>query len=363
MTLTELSYYIRKYFFHVVLFFLVILIAIYSIRLFTILQSRRTASRDRINPIFQALPNPLSQLEETTEGYKFSLDNIDGRPTTATDSAQVFLLLEPPASRFGADEKAHLMAKSLGFDIDSTRPRILGSQAIYTDPAQKLKVDLESFNFTYERLFEDDPTIFEGTTAPTAIEAESRAKLILQQLDVYPRELSNGQTNIIYFYFDPVSRTVKTIQTDAAATAQESPNMVEVDFSRPDLGGLPVVSSTYYNTQNYVLMTFYTNSDYKILKSQIQYQERSADQIGVYPVRTGDEAYADLQKGEGFIIQNPTKEKSVTIKKMFLAYYDSDQTQQYLQPVYVFLGEENNFVAYVPAVAKDYIVEPSGASQ
>jgi hypothetical protein len=139
--------------------------------------------------------------------------------------------------------------------------------------------------------------------------------------------------------------------------------MVEVDFSRPDLGGIPVVSSTYYNTQNYVLMAFYTNGDYKVLKSQIQYQERSTDQIGVYPVRTGDEAYADLQKGEGYIIQNPTKEKSVTIKKMFLAYFDSDQTQQYLQPVYVFLGEENNFVAYVPAIAKDYIVEPSDASQ
>jgi hypothetical protein len=363
MTLTELSFYIRKYFFHVVLFFLVILITAYSIRLFSILQSRRSAQTDRINPIFQALPNPLTNIKDTTKGMQFTLDNIDGRPTTATDSAQVFLLLEPPTSKFGADQKALLMAKSLGIDVEAVRPRILGSQSIYTDPTQKLKVDLESFNFTYEYLFEDDPSIFEATTFPTPVEAESRAKSVLTQLDVYPRELAAGQTNVIYFYFDPTSKKVRTIQTDSSAPSQETPNMVEVDFSRPDQGGIPVVSPSYYNTQNYVLLAFYTNNDFKILKAQVQYQERSPDQIGVYPLRTGDEAYADLQKGEGFVVQNPTKLKNVTIKKMFLAYFDSEQTQQYLQPVYVFLGVENNFVAYVPAVSKDYMVDSVAQGQ
>ena len=350
MTLTELSFYIRKYFFHVVLFCLVILITAYSIRLFSILQSRRSQATDSINPIFQALPNPLATIPDTTANMQFTLDNIDGRPVTATDAANVYLLLEPPTSRFGADEKAHLMAKSLGVDVEAVRPRILGSQSIYTDPTQKLKVDLESFNFTYEYLFE-------STTVPTSVEAESRAKSVLTQLDVYPRELAVGQTNVIYFYFDPQSKQVKTIQTDTPSSAQDTPNMVEIDFSRPDLNGIPVVSPSYYNTQNYVLMTFYTNNDYKVLKAQVQYQERSTDQVGVYPLRTGEEAYADLQQGRGYVVQNPTKQNNITIKKMFLAYFDSEQTQQYLQPVYVFLGEENNFVAYVPAVSKDYMVD------
>ncbi len=357
MTLTELSFYIRKYFFHVVLFLLVVLITAYSIRLFSILQSRRTQATGSLNPIFQALPNPLANITDTSANMQFTLDNIDGKPVTATDAANVYLLLEPPTSRFGADEKAHLMAKSLGVDVEAVRPRILGSQSIYTDPTQKLKVDLESFNFTYEYLFEDDASIFESTTVPTSVEAESRAKSVLTQLDVYPRELAVGQTNVIYFSFDPQSKQVKTIQTGAASSTQDTPNMVEIDFSRPDLNGIPVVSPSYYNTQNYVLMTFYTNNDYKVLKAQVQYQERSSDQIGIYPLRTGEEAYADLQQGRGYVVQNPTKQKNITIKKMFLAYFDSEQTQQYLQPVYVFLGDENNFVAYVPAVSKDYMVD------
>jgi hypothetical protein len=39
---------------------------------------------------------------------------------------------------------------------------------------------------------------------------------------------------------------------------------------------------------------------------------------------------------------------------MFLGYYDPDIYQKYLQPVYVFLGN-NGFVAYVPAIKEEYV--------
>ena len=41
---------------------------------------------------------------------------------------------------------------------------------------------------------------------------------------------------------------------------------------------------------------------------------------------------------------------------MFLGYYDPDVYQEYLQPMYVFLGD-NNFVAYLPAITDDYFNE------
>jgi hypothetical protein len=41
---------------------------------------------------------------------------------------------------------------------------------------------------------------------------------------------------------------------------------------------------------------------------------------------------------------------------MFLAYYDPDIYQEYLQPVYVFVGEPN-FIAYVPAISNEYLAE------
>ncbi len=52
----------------------------------------------------------------------------------------------------------------------------------------------------------------------------------------------------------------------------------------------------------------------------------------------------------------PKNKTSIKIKKMFFAYFDPDIYQSYLQPVYVFLGE-NNFVGYVPAVSADYLTD------
>lgn len=131
--------------------------------------------------------------------------------------------------------------------------------------------------------------------------------------------------------------------------------MVEVDFYRPDIGEFPTVSSTYFNSSNYVLLT-YNGDRYKILRSQVRFFEQSEDQVGVYPLKTGKLAYDALTKGKGLIISNPDSSQNIVIKKMFLAYYDPDIYQEYLQPVYVFLGE-NNFVAYVPALSDDYLTE------
>ena len=49
---------------------------------------------------------------------------------------------------------------------------------------------------------------------------------------------------------------------------------------------------------------------------------------------------------------------NITIRKMFLGYFDPDVYQEYLQPVYVFVGD-GDFVGYVPAVSGEYLVEYS----
>ena len=51
----------------------------------------------------------------------------------------------------------------------------------------------------------------------------------------------------------------------------------------------------------------------------------------------------------GFVVAGTQGQKNVTIKSMKLGYFDPDIYQNYLQPVYVFLGE-GDFVGYVPAV-------------
>ena len=65
------------------------------------------------------------------------------------------------------------------------------------------------------------------------------------------------------------------------------------------------------------------------------------------------QAWEELQSGSAFVLQYP-KTPIITIRNIYLAYYDSISPQTYLQPVFIFEGDDG-FVAYVPAVSRDYV--------
>ena len=132
-------------------------------------------------------------------------------------------------------------------------------------------------------------------------------------------------------------------------------NAVEVDFYRADIDGIGTIPPKYYNSQNYVVLIYAKDKQPNILKAELKYFERQTDKVGIYPLKSGAQAWQDLQSGKGTIISLGTNDSAnVSIKSMKLFYFDPDIYQSYLEPAYVFVGE-NGFVAYVEAVRSDYI--------
>ncbi|MBI1862620.1 hypothetical protein HYS00_00705 [Candidatus Microgenomates bacterium] len=353
MTLTELSFYFRKYYPFAILGALFILIVFYTSQLFILFMQNKPRG-PAISPIFNVLKRPSVPEASSSADIKFSLENIEGRPVTATDTARVYYLLPPPRTPFGFREKAYLIARAFNFETDTEKVnfQLQGRNAVFTDDTKKLSVDIQNFNFNFQYQFAEQPGLFDTAVPPNTAGAQAQAINFLQSIDVYPQELATGKSNTIFFSFNPQSKTVRPIDEG------EEGNMVEVDFSRADIDGYPTVSSTFFNSQNFILMTFFNDGKFQILRAQMKFFQKSSEQFGIYPLRNGDEAYADLQKGEGIIVSNPQNLKTVTLRRMFTAYFDPDVYQDYLQPVYVFIGDDN-FVAYVPAVAKQYIAKPS----
>jgi len=66
-------------------------------------------------------------------------------------------------------------------------------------------------------------------------------------------------------------------------------------------------------------------------------------------LRTIQQAWEELKAGKGYIAQIDNGVSEVTVRKVELAYFDSFEPQKYMQPVYVFSGD-NNFVGYIQAV-------------
>ena len=73
-----------------------------------------------------------------------------------------------------------------------------------------------------------------------------------------------------------------------------------------------------------------------------------------YPLITGDEAWNKLVSGQGYIANPPKTGSQAVIRRVTLAYLDLYLPSGYIQPVYVFEGDED-FVAYVPAIVDAWL--------
>ncbi len=346
MTLTEISYNSRKYAPLAVLFLLVILIFFYAFKLLFIALQGNQSQMVYTNTIFGKIRPPFVKESTSSAGMTFTLDTVEGQPVTASPAAKVYFL-PPSATHFGYNEKVYLIAKAFGFNTDLIKYRMVDTDAVFTNSKQKLSVDITNFNFTYTYDFGLDPTVFNNIQIPSADIIQNKATDFLKNVGRYPDELAQGKTNISYLVLNPTDRSVTV--TDRPQDA----NAVEVDFYRPDIDGFPMVSPGFPSSQNYVIMAMY-DTDIKVLRSQIQFFEKSNAQVGVYPLKTGALAWKELQEGKGYVISNPKNDTGIDVKNMFTAYLDPSIYQDYLEPVYMFLGD-NNFAAYVPAVSASYL--------
>ena len=73
-----------------------------------------------------------------------------------------------------------------------------------------------------------------------------------------------------------------------------------------------------------------------------------------YPIKTAQKAFRELQTRQGFIVNVGNNQQIITVRKASLAYFDSLEPQQYLQPIYVFSGD-NGFQAYVRAIEAEWL--------
>jgi len=351
MTLTELSYYLRRILPFFILFVLFFLIIFYSFKLYFTFLSLNKPKEPIVPRVFGNINPPEIKNSTSSANFTFVLDNIEGRPVTTTDSAKVYFLPKP-TTRFGYREKIYLMAKTFGFNTEVVTHKLIDNLAVFDDGFKKLTIDISNFNFTFDNF--SDKNFFtstdEGKIIPSEKEIENKAIDFLKEVGRYPDELAKGKNQIIYLKYHPGFESYVNVDNPNEA------DLVEIDLYRQYPDEVPVVSPKFFNSQNYVVLRFLKNNKYQVLKAQIAFYEKSDSQFDIYPVKSGDLAWEELTKGKGYVVAATKGKKDIVIKKMYLAYYDPDFYQSFLEPVYVFLGEDD-FVAYLPAIANQFLIQ------
>lgn len=346
MSLSEFSYYVRRFGPIALIGFVLFII------FFMIVQAIIGALLNR--PVEVVYEPKFGILEPINFTYKvdypptftMTLNNVVERPVTATSSAMVYFI--PAArARFGYQQTAALMARAVGINTEQERYVLNDTTATYNDGLRTLSIDITNYNFTYELDYLRTPGLFDNAIVPSESVIREEAKAFLRQMNKLPPALSQGQENIIYMRYDPFLDDFEVVDTPVEA------NVVEVDFFTPQVNDIPAVTPQFHNSSNFVTIVFRPEGNV-IMKSQISYFEKDFNEGGPYPLKTGDQAWAELQNGRGVIVSPSLGSTDIVVRDMFLAYYEPAEYQQYYMPVYVFLGD-NGFAAYVSAIESGYI--------
>lgn len=344
MTLTEVMYTVRRSLPYVVIIFVICFLLYGILLLFLNVNKHKTTIT--LNPVFGKIQIPkVTHFLPFPKNLLFSLDTIQGKPIIATEAGRVFFITKPKA-RFGYLQTIYLMAKSVNFDTSVDTHTLSDNIATFSNTEQTLTIDVGNYNFTYETQYENNPQLFISSNIPDEDTIKQDAGNFLSKMGRYPDELHQGKSNVIY-----LSRSLNSKDFVVVKSARQA-DVVEVDFFRPDIDNLPVVAPRYFNSQNYVIMT-YSEGEMNVIKAQIKHFEKT-DQSGSYPLLTGEDAWNNFIHGNGTIITNQNESNSITITEMYLGFLDLDDYQSYLQPVYFFLGE-NNFVGFTPALQAEYL--------
>ncbi len=296
----------------------------------------------------------FSKAIDYPEDFSITIDNIEGRPLTPATEANV-VFIPSTRTQFGYQQTIAFMARAVGIDTEEQSYAVNDITASYDDSLRKLDIDISNFNFSYELDYKKVPTIFSEASIPSEATILEEAKSFLRQMNKFTPSLAQGSQNIIYMNYDSQTDTFTEVTEPTQA------NVVEIDFFEPDVDEYPVLPPTFHNSQNYVTIVFRDEGNL-IIKSQVKTFPKDYDTAGVYPLKSGDEAWAELQNGQGAIVSPSRGSTNIVVREMFLGYYDPEEYHPYLMPVYVFLGD-NDFVAYTSAVDSRYIKSDDSSAE
>ena len=302
------------------------------------------------NVLFGKLPAPVFPKGATSSaGFKFILENIEGQPPETTPSGKVYVMPKK-APTILSSQRAKAFATKLGF---VSEPEVLSATYYrFTNALDKLltlEVDIITMNFKFKYDYTKNPQIFFQGTIKSKEQAINEVKGYIGNNGLFDSVTATGKVTADILKFDVPTKTF------SPASSLSNTDAVRINFFRNDLDGLKILPPLFDKSYNYVLYTASNSNSWKFPEVLYTYWPIDSTNFAIYPLRSGTAAWQNLIDGQATIVSlGKNSPNVVIIRNIYLAYYDSEDPQIYLQPIFVFEGD-NNFVAYLPAVDSQWL--------
>ncbi len=281
------------------------------------------------------------------EGIKrnltFKIDTLSGDLPNFSDRAKVFKMASYQPDLL-AVAKASEKVRTLGFN---DKPEQLSEQVYRwktNEPFEKeLVLNVNFPEFYLISNYATNPAVLSAQNLPSEIEAKDLAVSFMKDLSLYPNDIDEEKTMAILYSID--QGVIEQSQSISGT------HLISVFFFQKDKDGLPVLYPDGKSNMN--LTVAGGDSAGQIIDARFFYQKIS-NKNATYPIKTSSEALDELKNGKAYISSLDTNVSEISLKKIYLAYFISKKSQDYLLPVIVFEGS-NNFQAFVSGVKDDWI--------
>ena len=293
---------------------------------------------------YGALPKIIFS-EKPFEKKSFSFEFTNDKVPTFNDQSKVYIVYRS-TTKILALEEGKKIAKEFGFESDPTEI----SEGIYEFKNEKdnktLNINVLEGDFKLKYPYLEDQSILEAKNIPSKNKAIEIASSFLQSGDKYTDDLEDGEKKTSYWKI--ADGTLKSV------LAQSEANLVKVDFYRKNLEDKWEITSPQAGEASVsVLISGSSESGKQIIEANFKYANIDRESFSTYPIKTVEQAMENLKAGN-YWPSSDVNSKEVIIREIKLAYYEPITLTQYVQPIYVFKGD-NNFIAFVPAVTDKYI--------
>lgn len=346
-SLTRIAYYTRKG----------VIFGIAGIVLFLILKTALGVATTYWRQTHPASPPSPTVLFGKLESFKFPsseysypqeiiLQTIGGELPEASASAKAYQIPKELPSLL-ADQHARQFAAQLEFKgnpISKTSTEYKFQDPI--NPLRTLDLNIITNNFSLKYDYLKDSQVFKEGSPPSPEQAKIEAEQFLNLASSFPKELKKGERKVSFLKLSG--------DQFIPATSLSKADAVRVDFFKENLEDNRLLPPEYDQSSIYVIISGSKDKKKKIIEAQFRFFKADKETSSTYPIKTPQQAWEELKNGQGFIARWKKGHQKAVVRDVYLAYYDPPEYQPFLQPIFVFEGDDQ-FVAYIQAIKHEWL--------
>ncbi len=295
---------------------------------------------------FGKLPMLEFPVVDLVGGWQYKLETPTGGLPNLPNQFKVYFMPIKKPNLLAYDEAAQL-AENLGFlrepqKLSETEYRWRGNLGV----SASLQMNIITGEFLFQRNWREDKSYLVPNFFIEKDKAVNNVKNYLARLGLLASDMAEGKSTVEFLKV----QNGKLVQAASLSKSQ----FIRVNLFRMPIEGVAVVNPLVNKGLISAVLGLQREETKRFVEIRYSYFPVDLDQSASYPLIGVQAAWQKLQNGQAFVASVRKGVKQIVIRKIYLAYYDPDTPQQFMQPVYVFEGDDE-FVAYVPAVADEWV--------